>query len=122
MMFSKHALVHLHDGVTWTTMDKLGESHSTDLDKCVIHLCYLGQGIFVELVKRDIPLKILEDNKAVQSLVIGKLSADESTSINQIVFSGLGVGLDPTQPRASSSAISKKDLTQPGYYKSRHSS
>ena len=24
MMLSKHALVHLHDGVIWTTMDKLG--------------------------------------------------------------------------------------------------
>ena len=45
MMFGKHALVHLHGSIIWSTLDSLGESHSIDLEKCDIHLCYLGRGV-----------------------------------------------------------------------------
>ena len=51
MLFSKHAVVHLHNGIIWSTLDPLSANHLNDLDKCDVHLCYLGRGLFMELVE-----------------------------------------------------------------------
>ena len=71
MLFEKHAVVHLKNGPIWTTLEELSDHHSDDLLKCDIHLCYLGQGLFIELIERDIPLQILpKSDTEVQSLII----------------------------------------------------
>ena len=51
MLFSKHTVVHLHNGIIWLTLDSLSANHLNDLDKCDVHLCYLGRGLLMELVK-----------------------------------------------------------------------
>ena len=48
---SKHTVVHLHNGIIWLTLDSLSADHLNDLDKCDVHLCYLGRGSFMELVE-----------------------------------------------------------------------
>ena len=51
MLFSIHALVQLKDGFIWMTLSKLSDDHAEDLKKCSVHLCYLGRGIFIELIE-----------------------------------------------------------------------
>ena len=91
LMFSKHAVVHLHHGLTWSTLATLGETHQDDIKKCDIHLCYIGRGLFMELVPRDMPLQILSDTATVQSLVIGELTIEEGKTYHDILHTGLGV-------------------------------
>ena len=77
MLFSRHAVVHLHNNLIWSTLASIGNNHSSDLQKCDIHLCYLGRGLFMELVERDKPLQMLEDKPDMQSLIIGELKIEE---------------------------------------------
>ena len=120
MLFNKHAVVHLHNGVIWSVLYTLSTDHLNDLYKCNVHLCYLGRGLFIELVKCEAPLIILEDiKKNVQSLVGGELSVDESTTYDNILCKGLGVALDTAEtlqsemkphPRASASTSCEAGL------------
>ena len=120
MLFRRHAVVHLHNGVIWTALDKLSMDHQDDLEKCNVHQCYLSRGLFVKLVKHDSPLKILEDNKEnVLSLIVGELSVDETSTVDQIIHTGLGVALDTEDintpvsvpwPRPSASAGCEVDI------------
>ena len=61
LLFSKHAVVHLHNDLVWSTLASLSNNHLEDLQKLDIHLCYIGRGLFMELVQCDIPLQILDD-------------------------------------------------------------
>ena len=51
MLFSQHAVVHLHNDLIWSTLASSNKNHLDDLQKCDIHLCYLGRGLFMELVQ-----------------------------------------------------------------------
>ena len=51
MLFSRHAVVHLYNNLIWSTLASLGNNHLSDLQKCDIHLCYLGRGLFMEVVE-----------------------------------------------------------------------
>ena len=94
MLFSVHAVIHLKNGLDWTTLSQLSDNHAKDLDKCELHLCYQGRGIFTELVKRQTPLQMLEDTKdGVKSLVIGEITQDEYQSLDKATSMGLGIGL-----------------------------
>ena len=61
MLFSKHALVHLHNRIIWSTLDSSSANHLNDLDKLDLHLCYLGRGLFMELVEQVTLLTIPGD-------------------------------------------------------------
>ena len=98
LLFNKHVLLHLHNGLVWTTMESLSENHQNDLEKCDLHLCYLGRGIFMELVKREVPLQVVDDNKPnVHSLIIGELTMEENLTYDELSHLGLGVAVDHTQ-------------------------
>ena len=90
LLFSNHAVVHLHNNLVWSTLASLSNNHLEDIQKCDIHLCYLGRGLFMELVQHDIPLQILDDKPNVQSLVIGELSMEEESTYKSISLSRLG--------------------------------
>ena len=51
MILDVHTVVHLHNGKIWTMMDSPPDEHSDLISKCLIHVAYLGRGLFVELVK-----------------------------------------------------------------------
>ena len=96
LLFSKHAIVHLHNGLVWSTLQTISNDHQMDIDKCNLHLCYLGRGIFMELVKHDTPLQIADSGRTnVRSIIIGELALDENTTFDELSHLGLGVGLDP---------------------------
>ena len=83
MLFGRHALLHLHNGVIWSTLHQCSANHMDDLEKCAVHLCYLGRGLFVELVECEALLKILEDSKDnIQSLVVGELTPEEASTVD----------------------------------------
>ena len=69
MLFSQHTVVHLHNDLIWSTLALSNNNHLDDLQKCDIHLYYLGRGLFMELVQYDIPLQILDDKPNMQSIV-----------------------------------------------------
>ena len=81
MLFDKHVIVHLRHGLVWSTLEDLSQDHYADLKKCELHLCYVGRGLFVELMERETPLEIVKDTEAVQSLIIGELSTTEEQTI-----------------------------------------
>ena len=93
MLFDKHAIVHLRHGLVWSTLEDLSQDHYVDLKKCELHLCYVGRGLFVELMERETPLEIVKDTEAVQSLIIGELSTTEEQTIRLIETAGLGIAI-----------------------------
>ena len=92
--------------------------HSTDLQKCDLHLAYIGRGLFIELTECAVPLMITETTESTTSLVIGELSATEERTIEDVMKTGLGVGLThatsqgpcTTKQIPSASAAKKEDL------------
>ena len=93
ILFDKHAIVHLRHGLVWSTLEDLSQDHYADLKKCKLHLCYVGRGLFVELMERETPLEIVKDTETVQSLIIGELSTIEEQTIRLIETAGLGVAI-----------------------------
>ena len=51
MILDIHTVVHLRNGKIWTTMESPPDDHSDLISKCLIHVAYVGRGLFVELVK-----------------------------------------------------------------------
>ena len=98
-----HCLVHLANGHIWATLAMLSGVHSTDQQKCDLHLAYIGRHLFIELTEHAVPLIIVETTESMTSLVIGELSATEEHTIEDVMKTSLGVGLFR--------AISKEPLT-----------
>ena len=42
MLFDKHAIEHLRHGMVWSTLADLSQDHYADIQKCELHLCYVG--------------------------------------------------------------------------------
>ena len=113
MLFDKHAIVHLRHGLVWSTLEDLSQDHYADLKKCELHLCYVGRGLFVELMERETPLEIVKDTEAVQSLIIGELSTTEEQTIRLIETAGLGIAISKehdTHTTISSTSSKKASL------------
>ena len=93
MLFDRHAIVHLRNGLVWSTLDRVSDDHYTDLKKCDLHLCYVGCGLFAELSERAIPLELASDStETVQSFIVGELTTTKKQSLMMVVTAGLGVG------------------------------
>ena len=84
----------------WSTLEELSQDHSADLQKCDLHLCYVGRGLFVELIECKTPLEIVKNTDAVQSLIIGELSTTEEQTIRLIETAGLGVAISEKSEKA----------------------
>ena len=94
MLFNRHALVHLHNRLVWSTLDQFSEDHYADRTKCDLHLCYVSHSLFVELTERDKPLELASDStKTVQSVIVGKLTSTENRSLMMVLTAGLGTGI-----------------------------
>ena len=50
LLLDIHTVVHLHNGGIWTTLKMVPNNHEV-ISRCLIHLAYLGMGMFVELVR-----------------------------------------------------------------------
>ena len=90
MILDIHTVVHLRNGKIWTTMESPPDDHADLISKCLIHVAYVGRGLFVELVKREKPLEVIKSKDGLLSYVVGELSVMEQSSFDKILRTGLG--------------------------------
>ena len=58
MLMEAHAWVHLKNGHIWTTLENDKLDHETAMERCSIHLAYLGHGLYVSLYPCKLELKL----------------------------------------------------------------
>ena len=116
-----HCFVHLEGGWYWTSLEDNPEDHEMLLQKCNLHLAYLGCGNYAQLLLRTVtyeyeifsissPLNI--DVVDTKPQIIGSLTADEESTLSQLMSTGLksaGVKSTPSK-KVSTSAGSESDL------------
>ena len=99
-----HAFVHLNNNNYWTSLKDDPKNHSLYVQRCNIHVSYMGHGIFVEhalwtcVIQYEIfgvsePLEVEVETEPV---VVGKLSADETRTLNLLLQKGLSTSRKPT--------------------------
>ena len=76
MLQDVHATVHLRNGKYWTSMNKPSCDHYINIERSHIHLANLGRGLYIELVKRDVPLQIIT-GASKDLIVLGTLESEE---------------------------------------------
>ena len=87
-----HCCVHLKENNYWTTLKEVPTTHAEFMQRCNVHLAYLGKDIFIELVLRtatvsykvfgiDQPLDLVETAPAV----IGTLTSAESSTLDMLM-------------------------------------
>ena len=84
-------IVHLWHNKIWSTLSGTPGDHKDLIDRCEIHLCYMGNGVFVQLVsriKREKAYKPTEGGKTT-SVVIGSLSANETQTLTILLQEGI---------------------------------
>ena len=116
-----HCFVHLEGGCYWTLLKVNPGDHDMLLQKCNLHLAYLGYGNYAQLLLRTVtyeyeifgissPLNI--DVVDMKPQIIGSLTADEESTLSQLMSTGLkttGVKSNPSK-KVSASAGSERDL------------
>ena len=98
MLLEVHTVLHLRGDEIWTTLLEVPTNHDELFKKCEVHLVYIGCGLFIELIEREVPLQILLDTGTdTVSLVVGELSNIDKTFLDCVQMVGLGVGIDCKQ-------------------------
>ena len=95
MLQDVHATVHLRNGQYWSSMNEPNGDHYVNIECSHIHLAYLGRGLYIELVERDVPLQIIT-GASKDLVVLGLLESEELSILDSAMYQGLGVGLDHT--------------------------
>ena len=94
-----HAWIHLQNGKISTTLADDSIDHKVAMERCTIHLAYLGCGLHVELQ----PQKLLICTETEQCsdieldtkpVIIGELTAKENSTLDKLIKFGLGFALD----------------------------
>ena len=94
-LLETHAVVHISNGQTWTTLNDSPENHDRILECCEYHLVYLGKGTFIELVERQRPLIVVHTDDDIKTVEIGRLTFDGEETLNSVITKGLDVVLKP---------------------------
>ena len=94
-LLETHAVVHISNGQTWTTLNDPPENHDRILECCEYHLVYLGKGTFIELVERQRLLIVVHSDDDIKTIEIGRLTFDEEETLNSVISKGLDVVLKP---------------------------
>ena len=115
--------MHLEGGHYWTSLEVNPENHDMLLQKCNLHLAYLSCGNYAQLLLRTVtyeyeifgissPLNI--DVVDTKPQIIGSLTADEESTLSQLMSTSLkttGVKSNPAKKAsASASAGSERYL------------
>ena len=91
-----HCFVHTKFGI-WTTLSEELDNHQALIQRCNLHLGYLGNGIHIEFVPRrelvsfqifGVPDPIDVDMDA-KPVAIGTLTSDEQETLNQLLSTGI---------------------------------
>ena len=102
-MLDIYTVVHLHNGAIWTTLKTLPIDHDDLIGKFLVHLAYLGMGIFVELITCEKPLQVLSPEitgrSDVDSIVVGDLEIkQEHTGQHETSCHSNMTGMAKTHP------------------------
>ena len=87
-----HCFVHLKEHKYWTFLKEMPTSHLEFVQRCNIHLSYLGQGVFAEHTLRtskvsykffgiDQPIELNETDL----VIIGTLTSDENDTLDKLL-------------------------------------
>ena len=98
MLLEVHTVLHLRGGKIWTTLLEVSTNHDELLKKYEVHLVYIGCGLLIKLIKREVLLQILPDTGTYTvSLEFGELSSIEKTSLDCVQMVSLGVWINCKQ-------------------------
>ena len=75
-------------------MDSPPDEHADLISKCLIHVAYLGRGLFVELVKHEKPLGVIKSVNGACSYVVRELMIIEQNTFDKTLRTGLGAGIN----------------------------
>ena len=109
-LLEMHAAVHIKDNKIWTSMNDPPDDHNELLERFEYHLVYLGQGNFVELVKRQHPLIMVNSTEDITTIEIGCFTFDEEETLNSVIYRGLRWGIDPSDKTKKTGIPFVKDL------------
>ena len=110
-----HCYIHLCDGNYWSCLDK----HDVLEQKCNLHLAYIGNGNYAQLVLRTVTVQYeifgVPDPYEVQEMdskpqVIGTLTSDESETLDKLMGTGIKMMCKTQQAQPSASAGSPDEL------------
>ena len=77
MVTGNHMAIHLKNNKIWCTLKVVPLLHHELVERCPIHLVYMGFGIFLQLKKRKIPESIR---------ILGTISSDDPEVRTQLHF------------------------------------
>ena len=103
LVMGRHTIVHLKGGINWCTLKVVPLLHKELIERCDIHLIYLGFRIFLRLNRRPpIDVNVLP--------VLGHVSSDQPDVIARLVASGIKqepifTGTTPRQLRPGATAV-----------------
>ena len=111
LLIEKHVLVHLSNGLLWSSLKNSADSHLHDdmLNKVDLHMVYLGRGNFALLQRCTNPLQVAESSPNMESIVVGTfipLSQDKDKILDSLILSGLGVGINRERSTIAKTATS----------------
>ena len=111
-----HCFMHIKDGY-WTTLCDPPQTHMEMIQRCNVHLSYLGRGIFVDHVLRlDTSFEIFGVSDPVNMLststVLGELSMEESDVLHALLSLGTCVISESGGPVLKSSTKSMSRCEQ----------
>ena len=73
IMKGLHTCIHLRNGITWCTLRAVPVHHTELMGRCDIHLGYFGFGIFLRLIKHELPI------------VLGTIRCDNPDTLNELL-------------------------------------
>ena len=91
-----YCFVHTKVGI-WTTLSEEPDNHQALIQRCNLHLGYLGNGIYVEFVPRTelvsfqifgVP-ELVDINMDAKPVAIGSLTFDEQETLNKLLSTGI---------------------------------
>ena len=102
-------------------MEENSVDHDTLLQKCNLHLAYLGCGNYAQLLPRTVTYEyeifgvsshLNVDVVDTKPQKISSLTVDEESTLSQLLNTGLKPNISPTQKKVSASAGSVSDLNR----------
>ena len=78
IMKGLHTCIHLKNGKTWSTLRAIPIHHMELMHRCDIHLAYYSFGIYLQLVKRPLPIS--------QHIVLGTIQCDNQEVLNKLLL------------------------------------
>ena len=108
LLTDSHCVVHLSRNRIWSSLDDIPSNHAQLMLCCEIHLCYLGKGVFIQLIPREEPPPNQSPTDVdTKPVIIGSLTARESSTLIILLAEGLGKKPNMQQSSVSASAGSQ---------------